>query len=138
MPAQTKTEPQTPKRCRSSTQQSPTVHSNPAITSMNGNSRLVREKNAIPLLCKPVLMCTCPINKIYAMTSRQKTTNIWTMCTWPTLTQSTVHSLGRNTVVMCTMRVSSSSCGSLEAIARVGVPNKAVLATRRDVRTSTT
>ena len=39
---------------------------------------------------------------------------------------------------MCTMGVSSSSCGSLEAIVPVGVPNTALLATRRDALTSTT
>ena len=36
------------------------------------------------------------------------------------------------------MGVSNSSCGSSEAIAQVGVPNIAVLATLRDARTSTT
>ena len=36
---------------------SPTVHSNPDITSMNGKPRLVREKNAILLLSKPALVC---------------------------------------------------------------------------------
>ena len=39
---------------------------------------------------------------------------------------------------MCSMGVSSSSCGSLETIAHMGVPNITVFATRRDERTSTT
>ena len=39
---------------------------------------------------------------------------------------------------MCTMGVSSSSCGSLETIALVGVPNIAVLVMCRDERTSIT
>ena len=43
----------------------PTVYSNPAITLTNGKPRLVREKNAIPLLSKQVLVYTCPINTIY-------------------------------------------------------------------------
>ena len=62
---------------------SPTEYSNPAITLMNGKPRVVREKNAIPLLSEPALVCTCPINMIYAVTSRQNTTNIlvWTTCT---------------------------------------------------------
>ena len=55
---------------------SPTVYSNPAITSMNGKPQLVGEKNDIPLLSKPLVVCTCPINTIYAVTSRQNTTNI--------------------------------------------------------------
>ena len=54
-----------------------TVYSNPAITSMNSKARLVREKNAIPLLTK----CTCPINTIYVVTFRQNRTNIWTTST---------------------------------------------------------
>ena len=38
----------------------------------NGKPRLVREKNAIPLLSKPALVCMCPIykNTIYAVTTR--------------------------------------------------------------------
>ena len=40
---------------------SPTVYSNPAITSMNGKPRLARENEAIPLLSKPALVCACPI-----------------------------------------------------------------------------
>ena len=32
------------------------VYLNPAITSMNGKPELIREKNAIPLLSKPVLV----------------------------------------------------------------------------------
>ena len=55
---------------------SPTVYSNPAITSMNGKPRLVREKNAIPLLSNPASVCMCPINSIYAVTSCQNTPNI--------------------------------------------------------------
>ena len=39
---------------------------------------------------------------------------------------------------MCTMGVSGSSCGSLEAIAQVSIPNTAVLATRRDALRYTT
>ena len=48
---------------------SPKSHPNPAITLMNAKPRHVREKNAIPLLSKPELVCTCPINKIYAVTA---------------------------------------------------------------------
>ena len=46
------------------------------------------------------------------------------------------HSLGRYAVVMCTMGVTSStcSCGSLEAIALVCVPNIAVLDNRPALR----
>ena len=51
---------------------------------------------------------------------------------------TTSRSLGRYTVVMFTMGVSSSSCSSLEAIAHVGVPNIAVLAMCHDAQTSTT
>ena len=40
---------------------SPTVYSNPAITSMNGKRQPIREKNTIPLLSKPALVCMCPI-----------------------------------------------------------------------------
>ena len=43
---------------------SPMIYLNSAITSMNGKPRLVREKNAIPLLSKPALVCTCPINDL--------------------------------------------------------------------------
>ena len=60
---------------------SPTVCSNPAITSMNGKPRLLREKNAIQLLSKPALACMRPINTIYAVTSLQNTTSISTTCT---------------------------------------------------------
>ena len=60
---------------------SPTVYSNPAITSETGKARLLREKNAIQWLSKSALVCTCPVTTIYAVTSRQNTTNIWTMCT---------------------------------------------------------
>ena len=117
---------------------SPMAYSNPTITSMNGKPQLLRQKNAVPLLPKPALVCTCPINTIYAVTSRQNTTSIWTTCTYPTLAQAIALSLGRYTVVMCTMRVCSCSCGSLEVIVQVCVPNIAVLANRRDARTSAT
>ena len=39
---------------------------------------------------------------------------------------------------MCTMGISSSSCGSLEAIAQVGVPNIAVSAKRHNAWTTST
>ena len=71
MPAQTKTEPH-PKTISFQfatvgiTFISPSVYSNTAITSKNGKPRLVREKNAIPLLSEPALVCKCPINTIYA------------------------------------------------------------------------
>ena len=65
-----------------------TVYSNPAISLMNGKPRLVREKNAIPLLSKPVLACMCLINTIYTVTSCQNTTNIWMTCTSPTFAQA--------------------------------------------------
>ena len=115
-----------------------TVYLNPVIVSMNGKPRSIREKNAIQLSYKPVLVCACPINMIYGVTTRQNTTNIWTTCTYPTLAQANAHSLGRYTVVMCTMGISSSSCGSLEAIAQVGVPNIAVSAKRHDAWTTST
>ena len=104
------------------------VYSNPAITSMNGKPRLIREKNTIPLLSKQALVCTCPINTIYSVTSHQNTTSIWTICIYPTLAQAIAHSLVIYTVVMCTMGVSSSSCGSVEVIAQMGVWNIVVLA----------
>ena len=53
-----------------------TICSNPAIDSMNGKPRLVREKDAIPLLSKPAVLGTCPINTIYAVTLRQNITNM--------------------------------------------------------------
>ena len=40
---------------------SPTVYSNPAITSMNGIPRLAGEKNTIPLLSRPAWVCTCQL-----------------------------------------------------------------------------
>ena len=49
---------------------SPTLYTNPAITSMNGKPRLIREKNTIPLLFK---LCMCPINTIYTVTKTQPT-----------------------------------------------------------------
>ena len=118
MPSQTKTERPPPKTILFKYATvglkfiSPMVYSNHAIALMNGKPRLLREKNTIPLLSKPLLVCMFPINMIYAVTC-QNTTNIWTTCTWPTLVQVIAHSLGRYTVVMCTMGVSSSSCGSL-------------------------
>ena len=67
---------------------SPTVYSNPAITLMNGKPRLIREKNAVPLLSRPALVCMCLINMIHAVTSCQNTTSIWLACTYPTLVQA--------------------------------------------------
>ena len=48
---------------------SPTGYSNPTISSMNCKPQLVIGKNAIPLLSKLALKCTCPINMIYAVTN---------------------------------------------------------------------
>ena len=68
MPAQTKTEPPPRKMISFKytavgiTLISPMVNSNTTINSMNGKPRLVREKNAIPLLSKQALVCMCPIN----------------------------------------------------------------------------
>ena len=78
-----------------------------------------------------------PINTIYAVTSRQKKKkNIYIYiyiygrhALSPPSCKRFTHSLGRYTVVMCTMGVSSSRCGRLEAIELVGVSNIAVLAT---------
>ena len=74
-PPRPRQNPHPPKRSRSSTEQRHNVHS------MNRKPRLVREKNVIALLSKPALVCTCPINTNYAVTSHRNTNKIWTICT---------------------------------------------------------
>ena len=103
---------------------------------LNGKPRLVREKNAITSLSKPALVCTCPINTIYTDVMPKHNQHMDDVHL-ATLVQAIARSLGRYTVVMCTMGVSSSICGSLEAIEQVTFLNIAVFAMRHDVWTST-
>ena len=136
MPAQTETESPPPKRSRSSISVGitiiyPTVYSNLAITSVNGKPRLVRVKDPIPLLSRPVLVYTCDLRGDVAPKHNQHMDDV--QLALPRANDCA--EFGQTYSCYVYHSVSSNSCGSLEAIAQVGVPNIAVLTTRR---TSTT
>jgi hypothetical protein len=96
---------------------SPKVHSYPVISLMNGIPR-PSEKESLFHCFLSQRWC---VRVQYAVTSSQKQeTHRRDPCSPP----SSKHSLGGYTVDMCTRAVSSSGCGSLEAIAQVGVPLK--------------
>ena len=118
---------------------SPTVYSNPVITSINSKPRLFIEKNAILLIVfgsQHLCVRTQNCNTIYAVTSPKHNQYMDDVHLADPRARDCAPFGQIYTVVMCAMGVSSSSCGSLEAIAQVGVPNIAVLTTRRDARTS--